>query len=247
MTEQPGLSNSPPEDAPQSQEESRLRHTANAHEESLEKLSSIDPMPEKPLQLDLANLKTASLESGIKNGKTNELLEELAEDLLILLQKVKTLEINQAAVIQQMQELSRINQEQLRQHAYDMDKLRKDLLSERKALAARSTFNAILPNLDSLLILRAELPGGESNPAFLMLDAVISSLVTITQTLGIQEYESAAGAAFDPQSMECLGQEEGSANLVVKTIRRGYKYGEQVFRPCGVIIGNSDKANSQSE
>ncbi len=247
MAEQPGVSNSPPEDEPESQEETKLSDSANAHEESLEKLSSIGPMPEKPLHLDLANLKSASLESGLKNGKTDELLEELAEDLLILLQKVKTLEINQTAVIQQMQEMSRINQDQLHQHAYEMDKLRKDLLSERKALAARSTFNAILPNLDSLLILRTELPGGASHPAFMMLDAVISSLITITQTLGIQEYESAAGAAFDPQIMECLGQEEGPANLVIKTLRRGYKFGEQIFRPCGVIIGNSDKANTQSE
>src|SRR5262245_27807203 len=74
-------------------------------------------------------------------------LQELAEDMVDLLRRAKGIEAAQAETVSRLDRLEQAVREGLLQQARETDRLRRDLLDEHKALAARAAFEAVLPAL----------------------------------------------------------------------------------------------------
>ncbi len=166
-----------------------------------------------------------------------ELAEELAEDMLRLMERMKRLDAKQEQLYEQMSSVQQTLQENRKQSAIEMNQLRQELLGERKALAVRSVFNAIAPMLDALRAMRRALEDTpENNTLQAQLNTVTSSLTNIIQSLGYVEFQVEVGASFDPFQMECLSYGAGEPNTVLEIVRPGYRTENMIVRPCGVVI-----------
>lgn len=182
--------------------------------------------------------------SGFGSDETKTLVEEIAEDMVYFMEQMKTMETLQNYLVSYIERLHQTIQESDKRHMIALENLRQELLGERKALAVRDSFNAILPTFDSLELMRDGIPDSPENVQIrAQLQAVTSSLTNIIQTLGFIEFEAELGSTFDPSFMECLGYVEGEANSVVKVKRKGYKVGNIIVRPCGVILAKPSKNN----
>ena len=167
------------------------------------------------------------------------LSEEIAEDMLELLRSVNAIERMQREVVQRLDQVETTLRDTARQYAREVDTLRRDLLGERKALSALSVFNSVLPMLDSLRAMRANLPRRKNTPVGQQLDALIQTLGTTLRSLGFVEFEVKKDEPFDPGRMECLGFASGRPGIVLQVVRPGYCTREVVVRPAGVIIAES--------
>lgn len=222
-------------DPNQNEEKPGQDGTSSSFEESPEILQNFNiPTPDFKIKLNLP-IKGAS---GGDNSQLGELLEEMAEDMLHLMEQTARME-RTLSTVSSLAEQIRHTQDQYHRHQIvELEKLRKDMLSERKALVARSTFNAILPAMESLILTRGALDA-EIDPVVVnQLTAVIGTLNNISQSLGYSSFEVLPGEDFDPVSMECFGYQEGNPGTVVRVERVGYRTAEAVIRPCGVILGH---------
>jgi molecular chaperone GrpE (heat shock protein) len=161
---------------------------------------------------------------------------EIAEDMLQLLGRLAAVEQRQVELLARLDEVSRLIQETTAAQARALDALRRDLLGERSALAARATFTAVVPVLDSLRTMRQGLDPSRDELAYAQTTALSSSLSGLLQTLGFRPFEPAVGETFDPGRMECLGYAPGSPGLVTASLHPGYLAGSGVVRPAGVLI-----------
>lgn len=59
---------------------------------------------------------------------------------------------------------------------------------------------------------------------------------TILTDEGVMEIE-VLGKQFNPNEMECTGKTEGTENIVVKIVQKGYKIYDQILRPARVEVG----------
>src|SRR5262245_1717044 len=76
-------------------------------------------------------------------------LEELTEDMLHVMERLAGIDQAQAAVKARLEEVQRAVREMSLSHGRGLDALRRELVGERKALAARSAFDAVVSALDS--------------------------------------------------------------------------------------------------
>lgn len=177
-----------------------------------------------------------------------ELAEELADDMLRLMEWMKRLDARQEQLYEQMRLVQQTLQENKKQAAIEMSQLRQELLGERKAMAVRSVFNAIVPMLDALRAMRKALDDTPENEMLrTQLNTVISSLNNIIQTLGYIEFQVNVGSPFDPFQTECLSYGVGEPNTVLEVVRSGYRTENMIIRPCGVVIAQASASkNSQA-
>lgn len=202
-----------------------------------------------PAKLNNMNFKPVEiipdvLDKATGQDKTEEIIEEIADDMLHLMEKIKKIELKQDEQAEKIERLCQIIQETRQEHTIELDKLRRDLIEERKALSVRSVFNSILPTLDSLRIMRSGLSPQKNKRLHAQLNAVTSSLTNIIQGLGFIEFEVTEGSTFNPSLMECLGYSKGNPDCVVQIVRPGYKIKDTIIRPCGVIITKALKINN---
>jgi molecular chaperone GrpE (heat shock protein) len=177
---------------------------------------------------------------------TQALLEEIADDTLRLIERGKRLEDRLDRLTEQVGALSQTQQDSERRLAVELGRMRQDLLGERKALVGRGSFNAVLPTLDSLRLMREALDDSPENGQIrAQLHAVIGSLANIVQSLGFVEFQVTPGSVFDPFNMECLGYQEGVADTVVSVVRPGYSVSGEVVRPCGVLLAQPGPSAEQ--
>lgn len=59
---------------------------------------------------------------------------------------------------------------------------------------------------------------------------------TILTDEGVMEIE-VLGKQFNPNEMECTGKTEGTENIVVKIVQKGYKIYDQILRAVRVEVG----------
>jgi molecular chaperone GrpE (heat shock protein) len=185
------------------------------------------------LSIDPKAVKIAPSASG-----KDELIEEIADDLLTLLQKMKGIESNQRDVIARMDQIEQSVRELSRSYGREIDSLRRDLLGERKALSAMLVFNAVAPTLDSLRAMHAKLHHAKDKQTREQLNAVIQAIGVALRGLGFAEFQPARGEPFDPTRMECLGYAKGERGVVLESVRPGYVAQETVIRPAGVLIAD---------
>ena len=192
---------------------------------------------EAALQVDLKLGEMEPLESLAPDepvGKVENFLNEIAEDMLQVLKSLKELENRQQELGARIEQMSQAN-------ARELDTLRRDLLGERKALAAISVFQAMVPWLDSLRIMHRKLhPKRDAGPRR-QLQGIMDVLTMMLQGLGFEEFQVKLKEAFDPKRMECCGYAEGLPGVVLALERPGYRTQAQVVRPAGVFIANPEK------
>jgi molecular chaperone GrpE (heat shock protein) len=171
-----------------------------------------------------------------------ELIEEIADDMLTLLQKIKDIESAQRDMLARLEQIEHTARESSRFHGRELDSLRRDLLGERKAMSAMTVFNTVVPTLDSLRAMHGKLHHSKDARTRQQLDAVIQAIGVALRGLGFAEFEAAKGEPFDPSRMECLGYAKGEPGVVLDTLRPGYLAQETVIRPAGVLIADPVRA-----
>ena len=171
--------------------------------------------------------------------KDDEVLEEIADDLVDVPRRLRALEKGQkeleARVAQLEAGVRTAGQAQVR----EIRQLRTDLLGDRKTLMAVNLFNGIVQSLDSLRTMEKGLESESGSAVYNQVHALLQMLKMMLRGMGIVEYEVEKGADFDPQRMECLDFADGKAGLVLETARPGYAIHTAVVRPAGVIVGRS--------
>ena len=111
---------------------------------------------------------------------------------------------------------------------------------ERARLA--EPFVEVLDNLQRMVLACQE--GDSSQPLTDGAALVVKQLDERLRGLGMVPIE-AAGQRFDPNSMEALATQPVAADRVdevLQVIRPGYRLGERVVRPAGVLVGVEERA-----
>ena len=188
-----------------------------------------------PLSEEKIKLKSDSGSSA--DNDLRELLEEAVEDNLVLQEKMQQLERMLAAANSRIIAMHETMTNAYRSHSIDLQKLREELLSERKAFLGKNTFNAIIPVLDSLIATKAQMDGAAEKLAYDKIGGVVDVLTGILQNIGYSVFTIEEGAKFDPATMECFGHETGAPGVVIRVVAPGYSAGDIVVNPCKVIVG----------
>jgi len=177
------------------------------------------------------------------SGQLRELVDEVAEDMLSVRQRLKAIEEGQAGLLSRLDELSRKVQEASCATAVEVDKLRRTIAGEQKALLARSAFDAVVSALDSLRQISGGLNTKHDKKVRQQLAAAEAILATTVQRLGFQEFQAKVGERFDPSRMESMGYAAGQPGVVIRRHRPGYLGNGVVVRPAGVIIAAPGEAS----
>jgi molecular chaperone GrpE (heat shock protein) len=172
-------------------------------------------------------------------------IDELAEDFLHLLQRIKVIEETQAGIMARLDKWDEKFDAFSKNHGRILEEMRRDLLGERKAMASLSTFNAVVPWLDSIRSMRAQLRQGKNKKLRKQLDGLIDILTTMLQSLGFAEFHVGEGEEFNPSRMECTGYAEGEPGVVLVMERCGYHANGIIVRPAGVRIGDPSKTRPE--
>ncbi len=131
--------------------------------------------------------------------------------------------------------------------AADFDNFRKRTAqeAERRAAAQKETFiRELVPVIDNLE--RALSSAASSSPEQLR-DGVQMTLQQLQQLLrrhGIEPEES-RGQPFDPHRHEAVTMRSDSSkpdHVVLETLQRGYRRGDESFRPAKVVVNNLSHA-----
>jgi len=178
------------------------------------------------------------------SGKAAELLDEIAEDMLDITGRLKAAEATQAAMAEQVSLLKESVAESKRESNRQLNRLHRDLLSERKGLIVRDVFNAVSSVSESVRLMRVGLDPVHDERMVQQLTGIESTLVGLLQRIGFRTFSAAEGDVFDPSRMECLGYASAPPSQVVEVIRPGYIAGDVVVAPVGVVIGNPQQAES---
>ena len=209
----------------------------------------------KDLDIDVNALKADFASSKQHASETDELLQEVAEDMVDVLAKLNAISERQAMLEQKFDYAFGITQTMGKNHALELSGIRKELLSEEKSAAHRSIFSTVVGTLDQMRAMAGGLDAEEDERTLKQMTAVIYALTSIIQSLGIEEFSIAAGEMYDPNTMECIGYAEGEPGLVMKTLRPGYRAGSMLFRSAGVELGvvsecydeNNDEDNETND
>ena len=167
---------------------------------------------------------------------TSEALGELADDMLDLLKRVKGLEALQTDIVARLERIVTTARDGTRNIARETDSIRRDLLGEHSALAARAVAEAVFPVLDKLRPMRAAVNPRREPALANQLDAVLEILNGMLRALGFTVYEPAVGTPFDPTKMRFAGEKKGPPNVVLGVEQPGYLAKDSVLRPAGVLL-----------
>lgn len=179
--------------------------------------------------------------AGIEAGNDlGEHLEELADDMLALMRRVRAIEETQQALLTRMDQVNDGWAQAARSIAREVDTLRRDVVGERSHAAASGVFNELIPMIENLRTMRHHLSDDTDTRMISQLDGVLETLTSSLRRLGCQEFEAEIGSPFDPSRMECAERlEDGEPWVVLKSSRPGYRFGDCVLRPVLVTLGTS--------
>ena len=172
-------------------------------------------------------------------GLQKETLEEMADDMLHLLQRTAKIESSLNALHTLISKVSDTQERNHREQLIETGKIKTELISERKAAIARATFNAVLPAIESLSLNMKALDSMEDGKIINQMQVVIDMLLGILQSLGFQSFSAGIGDTFDPLSMECFGYTEGEPGKVSAVECCGYRTDGGLAKPCRVLLGAS--------
>ena len=132
-------------------------------------------------------------------------------------------------------------EQQLKRTLADYQNLERRVEEERRLLSTLSSAIVIekfLPVLDNLVSAQKHLNDQG-------LEMVIKQFDDLLRSEGVSEIE-AEGQMFDPQLHEATEVKVGeNDNMIVSTVRKGYKINDRVLRPAQVIVERKSESNQQ--
>jgi molecular chaperone GrpE (heat shock protein) len=168
-------------------------------------------------------------------------IEEIADDMLHLLERVAALEQRLAEQTARIEQVGQLVGEAHLNLGRSIEVLRRELLEERKAIVNGAAVQAITSGIVPLRTVARTLDPTTDAGVLGQVAAVLGSLGGMLQTLGIREFEPVVGERFDPARMECIGYTEGERGFVLGVCSPGYLAGDRVVRPAGVLIADPSK------
>lgn len=190
------------------------------------------------VELNLTCFPTPAVVSPTSQESDHAVFEELANDMLGLMQQVKALQDHLSSVMSRVEQVEKRVVGITNSQIHEFDILKRELLGDRKAMAARTTLNAVAPWMDSLREMRNRMTSQKDAKLYSQVDAIIDRTVMMLHVLGFEEFCVGEGEVFDPIRMECVGYAEGKSGVVLKAKRPGYCAGGTIIRPAGVIIAD---------
>jgi molecular chaperone GrpE (heat shock protein) len=175
-------------------------------------------------------------------GTVDQVLEELAEDMLAVLERMSRLEEGQLRSSRSAEELSAAVASANRA----VDAIRRDLLSDRKALAIKSVVAQVAPALESLSCMREGIDSDADPRVRSQFHSITAILENLLLGMGLQSFTPQAGDLFDANRMESAGYAEGPQGTVIQPVHHGYMAGQIIIRPATVLIGNISGTSTES-
>lgn len=158
-------------------------------------------------------------------------VEEIAEDMLHVLERTAALEQGLARVADAVAAMDR-------GLVRSVDTLRRELLDDRRSASSRLAFEALAGAAAPLRTLAHALSPRRDARMLNQVAAALATLEGALQTLGYREFTPAVGEPFDPARMECVGYAPGARGVVLAVCTPGYRVGETLARPAGVLIAD---------
>lgn len=190
------------------------------------------------LAMKLPNVELGPPVSSGGGSHESEQLEEIAEDMLHLLERLRSLEQSQVSLLARFEEVVTGQRETAR----ELRRVREELLGERKATAVLSLFAGLVQRVDSVRGMLRELDPKEDARTVGQLTAVDDILTLMIRGLGFAEFRPEWGDTFDPHRMECVGYVTGEPDIVLEVVRAGYEAGGTVARPAHVRIAEPSRS-----
>lgn len=143
---------------------------------------------------------------------------------------------------------SKFKVQQLQDQILELDGNWKRVLADYKNLEARTekavrealTFGAKGLIIKLLKVLDELDMAVEHHPDQTWAKLTRDEMKTILSDEGVTEIE-VLGKQFNPNEMECTAKTEGTENIVVKIVQKGYKIYDQILRPARVEVGICQK------
>jgi molecular chaperone GrpE (heat shock protein) len=167
----------------------------------------------------------------------SEAIDELTEDMVHVITALRTVDGSQGRVLERIAALEAVAGENSRQIARQLDTLRRELVGDRAWTAHTQVFQVLAPLADQVTAMRAGLDPADDDRLMAQLAGITSALEAALRGLGFESFGARPGEVFEPARMECLGHAAGESGVVLRGERAGYRAGDVVVRPAGVIVG----------
>jgi hypothetical protein len=165
-------------------------------------------------------------------------LEEIAEDMLDVLQRLGNLERGMQDAGAGIAGLRRALEETAIQQRKSLDTIRSEVVGDRRSLVLRLVFDPVAAAIDSLEMLGRGLDATREQAAYGQITAAAATLANVLLALGYQRFDTVAGEAFDPNRMQCFGYVAGDPGVVLEALHPGYSAANIVIRPARVLIAD---------
>lgn len=165
-------------------------------------------------------------------------LQELAEDMLDVLQRLGNLERQMQETVAGVSDLKRILEESAAQHSRALDAMRAEVTGDRRAIALRLLFEPVAAAIDSLELVARGLDSAVEQKAYGQVKAAAATLANVLLALGYQRFDVARGEPFDGARMQCFGYADGEPGVVLNVLQPGYSASNVVIRPARVLIAD---------
>jgi len=119
--------------------------------------------------------------------------------------------------------------------------------SEVVESANRGLIFSLLPILDDFEIALASPPAGADQQNWTEgVRLIYNKLKSTLESQGLTEIK-AEGERFDPYYHEGVGEVEGEEGMVIKQLRKGYKFKDKLLRPSMVMVGKGKDSKTQEQ
>ena len=113
--------------------------------------------------------------------------------------------------------------------------------AEASNLARSALILTLLPVLDDLERALASVPSRLAKHSWVEgVSLVERKFRTVLELQGVSEIK-ALGEPFDPELHEAAMHEKGEEGIVIRELLKGYKIGDRVIRPAGVVVGSGQE------
>jgi molecular chaperone GrpE (heat shock protein) len=180
----------------------------------------------------------ARAEPSVPPGVPSAALEELADDMLEVLQRLGNLERQSQETAAAIAEMRRYLQEATNHHSRAVDGLRAEVNGDRRGIALKLIFEPVAAALDSLDMLRQGLDPASDGRAYGQLTAAAATLSNVLAALGFERFDAALGESFDPRRMQSFGHADGEPGVVLGILHPGYTASSTVVRPASVLTAD---------
>jgi molecular chaperone GrpE (heat shock protein) len=182
-----------------------------------------------------------------ESAKVLERLEELADDMLTLMRRLRELEAGQQKLLERLDQFVEQQAASQRNTAREVDTLRRDLIGERRHLATTELIQELMPLIERMSAMRDHLDPERDERMRTQLGGVVDALGAGLRRLGGQEFFVDSGTAFDQFQMDTFDQWVGPDSVVEVTLKPGMRVGQIVLRRALVKLAAKKATNEAGD